>query len=61
MAGTFNILKPEIEYKILDKRFLREYVMFEKIIGQKNFDFYFSHVYIELLSLVNTYFKNLGI
>lgn len=56
MAGTFNILKPEIEYKILDKRFLRDYVMFEKIIGQKNFDFYFSHVYIELLSLVNTYF-----
>lgn len=42
MAGTFNILKPEIEYKILDKRFLREYVMFEKIIGQKNFDLFQS-------------------
>lgn len=56
MAGTFNILKPEIECKILDKRFLRENVMYEKIVGQKNFDSYFSHVYIELLSLVNTYF-----
>ena len=56
MAGTFNILKPEIECKILDKRLLRENVMYEKIVGQKNFDSYFSHVYIELLSLVNIYF-----
>lgn len=35
MAGTFNILKPEIEYKILDKRFLRDYVMFEKKLSIK--------------------------
>ena len=39
MVGTFSILKLEIEYKILDKRFLREYVMYEKIVGQKNLTF----------------------
>lgn len=61
MAGTFNILKPEIECKILDKRFLRENVMYEKIVGPKNFNSYFSYVYIDMLSLVNTYFKILGI
>lgn len=32
-----------------------------KLLDKKIWLFYFSHVYIELLSLVNAYFKNLDI
>lgn len=37
-ALTFKFLKPEIEYEILDKRFLREYDTYERIVGQKNLE-----------------------